>query len=56
MTELTDKIKQASQGDWKREQFIKNCLNYVIDNFDSVEPLIKKHWIEQEKKKIDKER
>lgn len=51
--ELLEKINKASNGDWKRENFIKNCLGYVIDNFDEIEPLIKKHWIEKEKKKLD---
>lgn len=51
--ELNEKIKQASNGDWKRENFIKNCLGYVIDNFDEIEPLIKRHWIEKERKKLD---
>lgn len=50
--ELLEKITKASNGDWKRENFIKNCLGYVIDNFDSVEPIIKKHWVDKEKKQI----
>lgn len=54
--ELNEKIEKASNGDWKRENFIKNCLGYVIDNFDEIEPLIKRHWIEKEKKKLEKER
>jgi hypothetical protein len=54
--EIIDKINKASNGDFKRENFIKNCVGYVIDNFNELEPIIKKHWLEQEKKKLDKER
>lgn len=55
--ELLEKIEKASNGDWKRKDFIKNCLGYVIDNFDEIEPMIKRHWLEKEKKKLeDKER
>jgi len=51
--EIIDKINKASNGDWKRENFIKNCVGYVIDNFDEIEPIIKKHWLDKEKKKIE---
>ena len=56
MEDISKKIEQASNGDWKRENFIKNCVVYVIDNFDSIEPIIKKHWIDKEKAKLDKEK
>ena len=55
--ELLEKITKASNGDWKRERHIKNCLSYIVNNFDELEPIIKKHWLEKEKKKLeDKER
>lgn len=55
--ELLEKIEKASNNDFKRKDFIKNCVGYVIDNFDEIEPIIKKHWLDKEKKKLeDKER
>ena len=51
--ELLEKITKASNGDWKRKDFIKNCVGYVIDNFDEIEPIIKRHWLEKEKKKLE---
>ena len=54
--ELIEKIEKASNGDFKRENFIKNCLGYVIDNFNEIEPIIKKYWLDKERAKIDKER
>lgn len=51
--ELIEKINKASNNDFKRKDFIKNCLGYVIDNFDEIEPIIKKHWLEKEKKKLE---
>ena len=57
MEDILKKIEQASNGNWKRKDFIKNCVGYVIDNFNEIEPIIKKHWLEKEKKKLeDKER
>ena len=54
--ELIKKINKASNGDWKRKDFIKNCLNWVVENFDEVEPTIKRLWVDKEKAKLDKER
>jgi hypothetical protein len=54
--EIIDKINKASNGDFKRENFIKNCVGYVIDNFNELEPIIKKHWLDKERAKLDKER
>ena len=51
--ELLEKITKASNGDWKRKDFIKNCVGYAIDNFDEIEPIIKRHWLEKEKKKLE---
>lgn len=53
MEDILKKIEQASNGDWKRKDFIKNCVVYVIDNFDEIEPIIKRHWLEKEKKKLE---
>ena len=49
--ELQNKIKKASNGNWKRELWINNCLNWVVENFDDIEPTIKKMWLDKEFKK-----
>lgn len=54
--ELLEKIEKASNNDFKRKDFIKNCVGYVIDNFDEIEPIIKRHWLDKERAKLDKER
>lgn len=41
--------------DWKEEKHVKNCLNYVAQNFKEIEPVIRNFWIEKEKKKIMEE-
>lgn len=56
MEDILKKIEKASNGDWKRKDFIKNCVGYVIDNFDEIEPIIKRHWLDKERAKLDKER
>lgn len=50
--ELLEKITKASNNDFKRKDFINNCVGYVIDNFDEIEPMIKRHWLDKEKKQI----
>lgn len=41
--------------DWKEEKHVKNCLNYVAQNFKEIEPVIRQFWINKEKKKLEKE-
>lgn len=43
-------------GNFKRKRLIQNCLIWVVDNFDEVEPMIKKLWLDKERAKLDKER
>lgn len=46
--ELLNKIKKQAKGDWKREDFIKNCLRWTAENFDEIEPTIKMFWMMKE--------
>ena len=41
--------------DWKEEKHVKNCLNYVAQNFKEIEPVIRQFWINKEKKKLENE-
>ena len=41
--------------DWKEEKHVKNCLNYVAQNFKEIEPIIRQFWINKEKKKLEEE-
>ena len=41
--------------DWKEEKHVKNCLNYVAQNFKEIEPIIRQFWINKEKKKLEKD-
>lgn len=43
-------------GDFKREQHIVNCLTYVLENFDEIEPTIRKQWLDKEMRKLEIER
>ena len=42
--------------DWKEEKHVKNCLNYVAQNFKEIEPAIRQFWINKEKKKLEEEK
>ena len=42
--------------DWKEEKHVKNCLNYVAQNFKEIEPVIRQFWINKEKKKLEKDK
>lgn len=56
---LKDKISKAGDGDWKKELHIRNCLCWVADNFDEIEPIIKSIYLKKEIQKSeesDKER
>lgn len=44
------------EDNFKREDHIANCLTYVLEHFDEVEPLIREHWLNSEMKKLKKER
>ena len=52
MEDILKKIEQASNGDWKKQMWMQNCVNWVIDNFDDIEPHIKRLWVEKETKKL----
>ena len=52
MEDILKKIEQASNGDWKKQMWMQNCVNWVIDNFDDIEPHIKRLWLDKEKKQI----
>lgn len=40
--------------DWKREQQIQDCLDYVLENFDEIEPTIREFWLNKELKELQK--
>ena len=42
--------------DYKEEIRYKSCLNYVIKNFNELEPIIREHWIKKEMKKLEKDK
>ena len=42
--------------DYKEEIRYKSCLNYVIKNFNELEPIIREYWIKKEMKKLEKEK
>lgn len=44
------------EGNFKREEHIINCLRYVLENFDDIEPTIRKHWLDKEMRKLEIER
>lgn len=49
-------IDISYEGDWKEELRIKNCLTYVAENFNELEPIIKEFYIKKEMKKLEKEK
>ena len=42
--------------DYQTEIRFKSCLNYVIDHFYEVEPLIQEYWLKSELKKLEAEK
>jgi hypothetical protein len=42
--------------DHKEEIRYKSCLNYVIKNFNELEPIIREYWIKKEMKKLEKDK
>lgn len=43
-------------GDYKEDIRLKSCLNYVIKNFNELEPIIREYWVKSEMKKLEKEK
>ena len=42
------------ENNWKKEQHIVDCLTYVLENFDKVEPTIREFWLKDEMKKLER--
>ena len=41
-------------SDWKEEQRKIDCLDYVLANFDEIEPTIREFWLNKEMKELQK--
>lgn len=52
---LIDKISKSGDGNWKKEIHIRNCLCWVADNFDEIEPIIREYYLKKEMKKLEEE-
>lgn len=44
------------ENNFKREEHIANCLTYVLENFNEIEPIIREFWLNKEMKKLKKEK
>ena len=41
-------------SDWKEEQHKIDCLDYVLANFNEIEPTIREFWLNKEMRELKK--